>query len=159
MSEALARYFALEKQGSVVFVAVGLASVMAAVLLFRTPGKGAAAPFAILGLGAAVVGGAVWMRTDGQVAALQAVLDESPAALKAAEVPRMERIQRNFRVIKAIEIALLAAGLALAFVFPRGAVLHGVGAGLAVQASLLLLLDLTASRRADDYLEALRRLP
>jgi hypothetical protein len=158
VSEALVRYFAAEKQGSLVFVAVGLASVVAAVLLLRTAWRGAAYPFALLGLGAAVVGTTVWLRTDRQVAGLQATLDRSSADLRAAEVPRMERVQRSFRVIKVVEMVLLAGGLALAFVFPRGALLHGVGAGLAMQAAILLFLDLVASRRADDYLDALRRL-
>jgi hypothetical protein len=158
MSEALVRYFAAEKQGSLVFVAVGLASVVAAVLLLRTAWRGAAFPFALLGLGAAVVGGAVWLRTDGQVRELQSTLARNPADLRAAEVPRMERVQRSFRIIKVVETALLAGGLTLAFVFPRGALLHGVGAGLALQAAILLFLDLVAARRADDYLEALRRL-
>jgi hypothetical protein len=105
-----------------------------------------------------VVGGAVWLRTDRQVAELQGTLAKSPAALRSVEVPRMERIQRNFRVIKTVEIVVLAVGFALAFLFPRGSTGYALGIGLAVEVAILLWLDLLASRRADVYLEALRRL-
>jgi len=158
VSDALARYFAAEKQGSLVFVAVGVLSLVAAALLARTPWKGALWPPLVLGLGALVVGGGVWLRTDRQVAELQATLARSPPELRSVEVPRMERIQRTFRLIKTVEIVVLAAGLALAFLFARGSTAYAVGVGLAVEAAILLGLDLLASRRADVYVDALRRL-
>ena len=156
MSDALARYFAEEKQGSLVFVGFGVASVLAAILVARSPWKGALWPLLVLGLGAVVVGSTVYLRTDRQVAELQALLDRDPAELRARELPRLERIQRTFRVLKMAEIALVAAGLALTFVFSRGSTAYAVGIALAVEAAVLLGLDLLASRRADVYVDALR---
>jgi uncharacterized membrane protein HdeD (DUF308 family) len=158
LSEALARYFAGEKRGSLVFVVFGVASAVAAVVVARTPWKGALWPLLVLGLGAAVVGSTVFRRTDRQVADLQALLARDPAELKARELPRLERIQGTFRVLKMAEIALVAAGLALTFVFSRGSTAYAVGIALAVEAAVLLGLDLVASRRADVYVEALRGL-
>jgi uncharacterized membrane protein HdeD (DUF308 family) len=158
LSDALARYFAEEKQGSLVFVAFGVASVVAALVVARTPWKGALWPLLVLGLGAVVVGSTVFLRTDRQVADLQALLARDPAGLKARELPRLERIQGTFRVLKTAEIAVVAAGLALTFVFSRGSTAYAVGIALAVEAAVLLGLDLLASRRADVYAEALRGL-
>jgi hypothetical protein len=114
-------------------------------------------PLLALGLGSVVVGGTVWLRTDRQVAELQALLAHSPSELRARELPRMERIQRTFRVIKVAEIVVLAGGLALTFLFPRGSAGYAVGLALAVEAAVLLGLDLFASRRADVYVDALRQ--
>jgi 3-dehydroquinate synthetase len=106
-----------------------------------------------------VVGGTVAFRTDAQVATLVQQLSTAPAAFQTAEVPRMEAVMRNFELYKAIELVLLLAGVALTYAFRRKELVYGIGVGLVVQASLMLVLDLFAEKRGDEYLAALRELP
>lgn len=158
--QELLAYFAGEKRESMLFVAVGLAALASAALLWRSihPLRGMMFPLAILGIVEVVVGGAVLARTDRQVAALIADLRKDPATLTVEEVPRMERVMANFKVFKVIELVLLAAGVGLLLAFGRHSTLCGVGAGLIAQAALLLVLDAFAEARGHAYLAALRQL-
>jgi hypothetical protein len=49
--------------------------------------------------------------------------------------------------------------VALTIFFRRKELVYGIGLGLVIQASLMLVLDLFAETRGDAYLEALRALP
>jgi hypothetical protein len=154
MQEHLIPYFAAEKQEVLLFMLVGVAAVAVSIALLATGNrcKGMAYPLIAVAAMQLVVGATVYFRTDGQVAALQAQFQQAPAAFKAAETQRMDVVMKNFRVYKWIEIALLATGIALAFA-PRGnALWSAVGIGLAIQSALMLLLDLFAEKRADEYL-------
>jgi len=71
----------------------------------------------------------------------------------------MEVVMRNFELYKGIEIALLLVGVALTYAFRHKELVYGIGLGLVLQASLMLVLDLFAERRGDEYLAALRALP
>jgi hypothetical protein len=101
----------------------------------------------------------VWQRTDAQVAALSARYASDRAGFQRAEAARMAAVNRNFRLYKAIEIALLAAGVALVVVNHRrtgiaegrGAFWRAFGVGLALQAALMLTLDLFAEARGTAY--------
>jgi hypothetical protein len=55
-----------------------------------------------------------------------------------------------------VEIVLLAAGIAMTFAFRRREQLYAAGIGLLLQASVMLVLDLFAERRADVYIAAIR---
>ena len=70
------------------------------------------------------------------------------------ELPRMTTVVRNFALYRWIEIALLLAGAAAFVAAARGSALRGAGAGLSLQAALMLVLDLFAERRAQVYLGA-----
>jgi len=130
----------------------------ASVWLLRTGSsyRGMAWPLIAVGLIQLVVGGTVAFRTDAQVAALTAQLASSPSAFQLAEVPRMEVVMRNFALYKGIEIALLLVGVALTYAFRQKELVYGIGVGLVMQASLMLVLDLFAERRGDEYLAAVR---
>jgi hypothetical protein len=161
MQEQMVRYFSEEKSESWLFILVGLAAVAVSVWLLRTGSsyRGMAYPLIAVGLIQLVVGGTVAFRTEGQVAALTAQLASSPAAFQSAEVPRMEAVMRNFQLYKVIEVVLLLTGVALTIFFRRKELVYGIGLGLVIQASLMLVLDLFAEKRGDAYLEALRALP
>ncbi len=161
MQEQMGRYFAAEKAESALFVLAGLVAVGVSVWLWRTGSsyRGMAWPLALVALIQLVVGGTVLLRTDGQVAALMAQLASSPAAYQVAEVARMEVVMRNFALYKLIELGLFVAGVALTYVFRQREVLYGMGVGLVLQASLMLVFDLFAEKRGDEYLEQVRALP
>lgn len=160
MHVAIITYFAAEKRESLLFLMAGAAAIAASVYLWATasPYRAMAWPLTAVALIQIVVGWTVWARTDGQMKGLHTILNQDKAAYAAAEVPRMEKVRRSFRIYKAIEIALLAAGLAGAFFLQDRMALHAASAGLALQAGLMLVFDLYAESRAEVYAEQIRRL-
>lgn len=152
--------FAVEKQESVLFVAAGAVALLAAAMLLRGGGpyRAMAWPLLAVGIIQLAVGGSVFVRTDRQVAVLEARLAADPGAYRAEERARMERVMAAFRLYKAVEIALLATGVALVLAFPRREGLYAAGIGLVLQAALMLVLDLFAEKRGRDYLDAVARL-
>ena len=57
----------------------------------------------------------------------------------------------DVRVYKVAEIVVLTAGLTLMMLFPRHTPLYAAGLGCLLQASVLLVLDRVAERRAREY--------
>lgn len=153
----LLRYFDAEKQESLLFVAVGIAAIVASLHLYRRARRwhGMVAPLVAIAAIQIVVGTTVYLRTDAQVAVLQSRLGAAPAALKAEEGGRMKTVLRNFDLYKSIELALLATGIAVAFGLRRREYWRGFGLGLALQSAFMLVLDLYAEARAQVYIAAL----
>ena len=160
MHAAVITYFSGEKRESLLFLAAGVLALGASLFLVRTgsPLRGMAWPLTAVALIQLVVGGTVYARTDSQVRGLHAQLQGDPRAYAAAELPRMTTVRRSFMVYKAIEIALLAAGLAGIFLFRDRETLYAVCLGLALQAALMLAFDLAAERRADVYIDGIHAL-
>lgn len=161
MQDQMLRYFSEEKAESALFVLVGVVAIALSVWLWRTGSayRGMAYPLIGVALIQLVVGGTVYLRTDGQLAVLAAQLASAPAAYQAAEVARMEVVMRSFALYKIIELALFAVGVALTYVFRQKEMLYAVGMGLVVQSSLMLVADLFAEKRGDTYLAQVRALP
>lgn len=157
MSEQMVTYFDGEKTAGLVVAVVGLGALAWAALLRRGGGDLRAMfwPLVIVGAIEAAVGVGLYARTGPQVERLRAELDEAPARFYDAETPRMERVQRAFVVIEVVELALLVAGVALALGFKSRPSVWGVGLGIVLQASVMLVFDLAAERRGALYLAAL----
>lgn len=160
MHAAIITYFSAEKRESLLFMLVGIAALAVSIFLWRTasPWRGMGYPLVAIALIQLVVGGAVYFRTDAQVLGLHKQLAAEPAAYRAAELPRMEKVRKSFGVYKTIEIILLVLGLVGFFVFHGRQTLVAIACGLIVQSALMLILDLVAERRADVYIEQIRRL-
>ncbi|MES1243838.1 MAG: hypothetical protein ABUT39_19690 [Acidobacteriota bacterium] len=157
---AIITYFSGEKRESLLFLMAGAAAIAASVFLWATgsPHRAMGWPLTAVALIQIAVGWTVFTRTDGQAKDLHTLLAKDRAAYTAAEGPRMEKVRRSFRVYKAIEIVLLAAGLAGAFFLRDRVALHAVSVGLALQAGLMLVFDLYAEGRAAVYAGQIRRL-
>jgi hypothetical protein len=157
---AIINYFKAEKRESLFFMAVGFAAITASVFLWRTGSswRGMAYPLAAIALIQIVVGSTVYFRTDAQALGLHSQLAADPAAYRAAELPRMETVRRSFNLYKGIEIALLVLGVAGYFFFRDRQTLFAASHGLILQSALMLALDLVAERRADVYMDHIRRL-
>jgi hypothetical protein len=156
MSAAMDRYFRGELREAASFLGVGIGTAfIGSALATRRDDFGIGAASAILPISAIEIGAGLVLlvRTEGQLAGLQALHAKDPAAYRAEELPRMERVNFWFDVYKGIEIGFIALGTA-SIVF--GAVddrdgFVGAGIGLASQASAMLTFDLIAEQRADDY--------
>lgn len=160
MHAAVITYFSAEKRESLLFLMAGAAAVGASGYLWITgsPHRAMAWPLTAVALIQIVVGWTVYTRTGRQVKDLHTLLARDRVAYAAAEIPRMETVEKSFRVYKAVEIALLAAGLAGIFLFRDRMALHAVASGLVLQAGLMLVFDLYAESRAAVYVEQIRRL-
>jgi hypothetical protein len=160
MQQELLRYFEAEKQESLLFLGVGAVAIGVSIYLLVTAHayRGMSYPLIAVGLIQIAVGGAVFFRTDAQVAALTTQLAREPMAYQAAEQARMQKVSASFKLYKGIEIALLAAGIVLTYLFAKSERVYGAGVGLILQASLMLILDLFAERRADRYIEQIAAL-
>ncbi len=97
MPAELAAYFSAEKNESLLFVLAGVAALVASVWMWKTGSahRGMGYPLVAVGLVQLVVGRSVYLRTDGQVAALAAQRAREPAAFQTAELARMETVEKN----------------------------------------------------------------
>lgn len=151
-------YFAGEKTEAFWILAVGIASLGAAVVLWfwvREPfARGLAlALLLVAGLGVAV-GGTVYFRSDAQARQLVEQQGTNPAQFAAEEGPRVRQVMRSFGQYR-IGYAV-AALLALFFVFVLGKPSqHGFAVGLLLLAALGLTIDFYAERRAATYIQGL----
>lgn len=160
MHAAIITYFKAEKRESLLFMAVGFAAITASVFLWRTgsPWRGMAWPLGAIALIQIVAGSTIYFRTDAQVLGLHTQLAADPDGYIETELPRMETVRRSFTLYKGIEIALLVLGVAGYFLFRERQTLFAVSLGLMFQSALMLALDLVAERRADTYMDHIRRL-
>jgi hypothetical protein len=147
IGKAFARYFAAERRGAVTFLAAGLAALTLSLglALSRTAYRGMIPPLGVLGLVEIVVGATGFLRTPSRV--------EEDA--RGRERERMRRVIASFRIYKVAETVVLTAGLTLMMLFPRHTVLYASGLGCLLQASVLLVLDRVAERRAREYASGL----
>ncbi|MCU0388386.1 MAG: hypothetical protein MUE71_07240 [Chitinophagaceae bacterium] len=156
-------YFNGEKQESLLFMIIGVVAVLAATFLFfylkHQWAKGAAIPVLLIGIIQLVVGYTVFSRSDEQRKDIVYKMDMNTDALAKEELPRMEKVMKNFAAYRYTEIGLLLTGAVL-FVFfrsnPDKQFWMGIGAGLALQAALMLLADGLAERRGHKYLEGMK---
>jgi hypothetical protein len=158
MKAQMTSYFFAEKWEGLVFVLVGVLAVGLTAWLWRGPYRGMGVPLVLVALIQIGVGGTVFLRSDAQLAQLEAQLDTAPLALREREVPRMEKVMANFRVYKIIELCIFALGVALTFAFPNRDFVYAAGIGCIAQGAFMLVLDLFAEHRGAAYLEAVRSL-
>jgi len=153
LSVELAEYFTAERLGGFLLVGLALAGFSFATFLWftRSAFLAMAWPLVILGAFQIVVGLAVALRTPGQVNSLEQGLRTSPVATASAEARRMSRVNRNFRIVKVVEVVVIVVGLSLAVLFPHPSTWAAVGLGLLVEAAVLLAFDSFAHQRALVY--------
>jgi len=152
-------YFTGEKAEAFWILAAGVASLVAAIVLWfvaREPfARGLAmALLVIAGLGLSV-GGTVYFRSDAQSQQLIEQQRSHPSQFAAEEGPRIRQVVKSFAQYRiGYAVAVL---LALFFVFVMGKPSqHGFAVGLLLLAALGLAIDFFAQRRAEQYLQALQ---
>jgi len=161
MFNHMSSYFSAEKQESLIFIAVGLLAIGISIWLWMNGHrlKSMAYPLVAIALMQMVVGASVYLRTDTQLSALNAQLNANPAALKADETTRMQKVMKNFSIYKAIEMVLLIVGVGMIAFLQHHDMAAGIGIGLVLQAAFTLALDVFAEARGADYVSALQGIP
>lgn len=154
----LTEYFAAERQGGLLLVAMALAGFGFAFFLWiaRSSFVAMAWPLVTFGVLQIAIGLTVALRTPGQVATLEQGMANARAATVASETARMQKVNANFRIFKGIEIAVIVAGLLMALAFKVPGTWSAVGLGLALEAVVLLVFDSFAHHRALLYAQWLQ---
>jgi hypothetical protein len=155
-------YFSGETSEAWVFLGTGLLAGGIATYGFTRDDdqaalQGAAWPLAVVGVIQIAAGLVLFARTPGQVDDLDAQLDRDGAAFRTDELTRMETVNDQFDLLAITEIALIVAGAGVATYgfLDDEPFWAGVGAGIAIQAGAMLILDLLAAARADRYTASL----
>jgi len=156
------KYFAAEKQESLVFLIIGIAGIIAAIiflLVIRTSFyKGAAIPLVAVGLLLAIVGYTIYKRSDSDRIRNVYAYDMNPQELKDKELPRMKTVMKNFIHYRYAEIFLFLAGVALYIYFIRDVkndFWRGFGLALAAMALTALIADYFAEKRGKVYVKGI----
>ena len=156
------KYFNAEKAESWVFMAIGIAGVILAIVFFfflkTNLHKGLAVPLASIGLLMGIVGFTVYKRSDQQRIDNVYAYDMNPDQLKNKELPRMKAVMKNFVIYRWVEIFLLLVGLGLYIYFIRDFYhdfWRGFGFALAIMAILALAADYFAEKRGHIYTKGL----
>jgi len=156
------KYFTGEKQESLLFLLIGLAGIIAAIVFFlgikTSFYKGAAIPLFLIGLLLAVVGYTVYKRSDSDRVRNVYAYDMNPSAFRQEELPRMKTAMKNFIIYRYVEIFLFLAGAALYIYFIRDIkndFWRGFGLALAVMAMTALIADYFAEKRGHVYLKGI----
>ena len=156
------KYFNGEKAESYVFILLGvIAFAMALYFIFALKSsfwKGVAIPFLIVALLECIVGYTIVTRSPKDLERVETCIQKEPKSLKTLEIPRMEKVMRNFMIFRYVEIALIILGITLMYSYKNDTFLKGIGLGLFIQASIVLSLDFFAERRGYIYLEYLKEL-
>ena len=152
------KYFMAEKQESLIFCLIGIAALLVAAGFFffwkTNFSKGAAIPLLIIGLLQAIVGYAVFARSDEQRISNVYAADMNPGKLSNEELPRMRTVTKSFVVYRLVEISFILAGILLVIIFngpPSRSFFSGLGLSLAIQSLLMLGADSLAAKRAGIY--------
>src|SRR4029453_12088997 len=157
----LTAYFAAEKHGGLLLVALAAASLALAIYLFATKSLFSPMAWPVLVLGGIelVIGLTVAGRAAGQIARREAGLRATRGVTIPAEIERMARVNGTFELIKKVEIALIAVSLLFVIVRPAPETLGAIGLGILLQSAVLLVFDPLAHHRRIHYVECLTALP
>ena len=159
--EFIKSYFAAEKSESLLFLILGLASI-----LFSVYGwvkwneafyKGIAIPMILIACIQVVVGGTVYFRTDRQLETLTELYHTDRKEFRNQEIPRMDVVMKNFSIYKKIEIAFVLIGILLIVTMRDRAFWLGVGVGMLMQGAVMLTLDIFAEQRGEKYRSEIKR--
>lgn len=147
-------YFTAEKHGGLIAFVLGIIALLISLYLFiyGSTYKGMLYPMALFGLIEVGVGAGLFLKTDKQVSGLMQLQAKSVAEFKKVEVPRMQKVMRNFKVLKIAWLFLIGASVALGFYFLNNDFIYSFCMGLVIQVAVLLIFDLYAEKRASAYL-------
>jgi len=147
------KYFNGEKQGSLLFAAIGIAGIITAIIFFfvckTSFYRGAAIPLLLIGLLSGIIGFTVYKRSDADRVRNVYAYGMNPSELKHKEIPRMTTVMKNFVVYRYVEIALCLLGIILFFYFKAATDIlfwKGFGLTLAIMALLALTADYFAAK-------------
>jgi hypothetical protein len=157
------KYFDEEKQASLLFLVIGLLTIIVGVIFYffvhDVPElafyRGAAFPLIIIGALMFAAGVSINFKIEKQQKNIAYNVGlNAKGYINETEMPRMKKVMSLFVVLRWIEIVLVITGTALIILFynkPDKLFLFGVGLALTVQATIILATDFFAEKRAKEY--------
>lgn len=155
MHDAMMVYFDGEKYAGLFLAGVGVAQIVAALVLLRL--QSFAVTLIVLSLAEIALGVGLYLRTGPQVNQLVAQLGSDAQRFYADEGTRMTRVQRNFLVVEYAELAIIILTAMIAVTEKSRPRLTGIALALLISAAFLLAFDLVAERRGAAYLSTIER--
>jgi hypothetical protein len=156
------KYFLAEKQLGFIGLFIAAVLIITAIIFFfflkTNFYKGAAVPLLLIGLLLAIAGSAIYKRSDNDRIRNVYAYDMNPSELQQKELPRIQKVVKNFTVYRYAEIFLLLAGIFLFFYFRNNETRlfwKGFGLALAIMALFLFVVDTTAENKAKVYADGL----
>ncbi len=102
-----------------------------------------------------IVGISLIYRSPKDIICVENYIKNDQIKIKSHEIPRMEKVMKNFVVYRYVEIVLIFIWAILYFASPNSYFWRCFGLGLLIQASILPTIDYFAERRGFIYLEYL----
>lgn len=159
---AITQYFGEEKRESIYFVCIGFIACSFSLfylLLRKEPhSNGIAYAFVSIGLIQLVVGITVYLKSDLDTVRVMHYVEKEIKSIQDHEIPRMLLIMKYFVIYRWVEIALIIIGFLLVFIFEPKTMGNGLGIGLVIQTTVMLVLDYNAEKRGKSYLDYLKTL-
>lgn len=158
----IVKYFTGEKLESFLFLGLGIIGFAVAIFFFFSYKtsflKGIAIPFLLVSILEIIVGVTLIIRSPKDIVRVESYVANKIEMIQKDEIPRMESVMRNFVIYRYVEIILIIIGIILMYGFRHNLLWNGIGIGLFIQSSIVLLLDFFAERRGDIYLTYLKTL-
>ena len=156
----IVKYFTGEKLESYLFLGFGIIGVVIALIFYLVIKtsflKGIAIPIMIVSLLEIIVGVTIINRSPKDIERVQGYSSHKIEMIEKVEIPRMEKVMNNFVIFRYAEISLIIIGIIIMYAFRQNLLLNGIGLGLFIQSSIVLILDFFAERRGEIYLNYLR---
>lgn len=153
------KYFTGERQESFLFFGLGILGLIFAIGCITIPRtsflKGVAIPLILVSALEIIVGLTIIYRSPKDIIRIKTYVLDKPELIKKEEIPRMEKVMKNFVLFRYTEITLIFIGIILMYGAKHYPLWNGIGVGLFIQSSIVLLLDFFAERRGEVYLEYL----
>jgi hypothetical protein len=156
------KYFTGEKAESYLFLLLGLVGIAIAIYMLMTNSssfwRGFIIPLILVSILEVIVGFTIINRSPKDIIRVENYVQNNIAKIKTLEIPRMEKVMKNFQIFRYSEIALMIIGILIFLAFSNLPFWKGFGAGLFIQSGIVLILDFFAEKRGYIYLEYLNTL-
>lgn len=158
----IVKYFNAEKAESLLFMGFGVFAIILSVyfFFFIKVGfwKGLAIPLVFFSIIQIVIGTTIFMRSPIDNLRVETILKNEPHKIQSEEIPRMEKVMKNFVYYRYFEISMIFLGIILMYALSSYGFWEGFGLGLFIQCTVLLSLDFFAEKRCHFYIEHLKEL-
>ena len=158
--EVIKNYFNAEKAESLLFIGFGLLAILISIYCFfilkDNFWKGLAIPLVLFSLVQIAIGIIIYTRSPKDSMRVEYILKNEPQKIQSEEIPRMEKVVKNFVYYRYFEISMILLGVVLMFSLSNYGFWKGFGLGLFIQCALLLSLDFFAEKRGHTYLQHLQ---
>lgn len=152
------RYFLAEKQAGLLVLIIGIIAVLIGIVFFfvfkGNLFKGAAVPLLALGIMECIVGNAIYKKSDADRMRIVYAYDMNPPLLKTVELPRMQIVNRKFKIYQGVEFGLAVLGILLMIYYlgeTHRSFWVGFGLTLIIQSVLLFGMESMSAQRSKEY--------